>query len=71
MKFIKECPNCKKAYRDYDLYCLSCHYKLKNIYGTEVVEYPSELTVNKYTNPQPTFSTITCPTVNQLIARKS
>lgn len=58
---MKECPNCKKTYRDFDQYCLVCNQKLKYIDGTEVVEYPSEPTGNKYTNPQPTTPTITCP----------
>ncbi len=58
---MKECPNCKKTYRDFDQYCLVCHYKLKYIDGTEIVEYPSEPTGTKYTNPQQKTPTITCP----------
>lgn len=61
MKPMKECPNCKKIYRDFDQYCLSCNYKLKHIDGTEVIEYPSEPTGNKYTMSQPSTTTITCP----------
>lgn len=67
---MKECPNCKKTYRDFDQYCLVCNHKLKYIDGTEVVEYPSEPTGNKYTNPQPTTPTITCPTCGSTNTRK-
>ena len=56
---MKECPNCKKIYRDYDQYCLVCHYKLKYVSDTEKIEYCPEPYGGIYTNkPNPT---ITCP----------
>lgn len=51
----------QKTYRDFDQYCLVCHYKLKYIDGTEIVEYPSKPTGTKYTKPQQKTPTITCP----------
>ena len=58
---MKECPNCKKTYRDYDQYCLVCRYKLKYVDGTEKTEYCPQPTGSKYTSPQPSTPTITCP----------
>ena len=58
---MKECPNCKKIYRDYDQYCLVCHYKLRYVEETERVEYCPQPIGSKYTSPQPSTPTITCP----------
>ena len=61
MKLMKECPNCKKTYRDYDQYCLVCRYKLRYVEGTERVEYCPQPIGYKHTSSQPTTPTITCP----------
>lgn len=45
---MKECPNCKAKYNDYDQYCLKCNYKLQFIKDSKIVDYnPNSNIINK------------------------
>lgn len=41
---MKECPNCKALYRDFDNYCFKCNRKLVTIQNSKVVDYCPEST---------------------------
>lgn len=45
---MKECPNCKAKYNDYDQYCFKCNYKLQFIKNSKIVDYnPNSTTIDK------------------------
>ena len=54
---MKQCPKCKKIYRDFDQYCMRCNYKLKYIEGTAKIEYCPEPHKTESTEP----TTVACP----------
>lgn len=58
---MKECPNCKARYNDYDQYCLKCNYKLKVIKDSKIVDYsPNSNLIDKPQSQQST-NTPKCP----------
>lgn len=59
---MKECPNCKAKYNDYDQYCLKCNYKLQFIKDSKIVNYsPNANIINKPQTHQ-SANTPKCPT---------
>lgn len=62
---MKECPNCKKIYRDFDHYCMRCNYKLQYIEGSKIIEYCPEperlISKEEVERMIDNVITITCP----------
>ncbi len=55
-----------KIYRDYDQYCVICHYKLKYIEGSEIMNYAPEPH-----EPTPTnVPRVECPYCHSTYTRK-
>lgn len=59
---MKECPNCKARYNDYDQYCLKCNYKLQFIKDSKIIDYsPNSNLIDKPQTQQST-NIPKCPT---------
>ncbi len=56
---MKKCPICDKIYRDYDQYCIKCNYKLQQVEGSKVEDYPPE--AHTPSTPIKSTPTVSCP----------
>ena len=59
---MKECPNCKIKYNDYDQYCLKCNYKLQFIKNSKIVDYNPNSNIIDKSQTQQSVNIPKCPT---------
>lgn len=59
---MKECPNCKTKYNDYDQYCFKCNYKLQFVKDSKIVDYSPNSNIIDKSQTQQSVIVPKCPT---------
>lgn len=59
---MKECPNCKAKYNDYDQYCFKCNYKLQFVKDSKIVDYSPNSNIIDKSQTQQSSNIPKCPT---------
>lgn len=67
---MKECPNCKAKYNDYDQYCFKCNYKLQFVKDSKIVDYSPNSNVIDKSQTQQSSNIPKCPTCGSTNIRR-